>query len=215
MIIIGLVSILFFYSGFPALLGSVAFVNRFNKNSNVSNIHKPKQDSIIQLKIDPIRSATNEAQIWISGSTENIEEVDVYLNDELVSEIEPVNTLFSTLVTDMSPGENTLFFIGKNLKNSEQRKSSTYTVRYKQKELSLTIDSPSNETVTDKTPIYLVGSTDSDASLYVNTAPAVVGISGAFHIPLNLKEGENTFSIMAQDTAGNEVNKTLHVVYRR
>lgn len=78
----------------------------------------------------------------------------------------------------------------------------------------LTIQSPQNETVTDKDEVTVAGATDLTNSVYINDTQVEVNPStGAFSLPVRLNKGNNSIVVKAVNPTGGENVITLKVKY--
>jgi hypothetical protein len=76
----------------------------------------------------------------------------------------------------------------------------------------ITIFSPADGTVTNRTTIVLMGRTEPGALLLIDGQAAPVDEGGAFSAPVNLSEGPNNMTVIASDRAGNIAQASLSVV---
>ncbi len=81
--------------------------------------------------------------------------------------------------------------------------------------ISLTIDSPSDESVTDKRSISITGKTAADATIVLNSSTddqvVTPASTGAYSISTSLSDGANIITITAIAANGDETTKTITV----
>jgi hypothetical protein len=83
----------------------------------------------------------------------------------------------------------------------------------KPEEFFLSVSSPKNESVVDRSSVEVRGSTTVDAVVTVNGQVIEVGPEGDFTAPADLEEGPNAIEIIASDFAGHEKVLALSVIY--
>ncbi len=167
------------------------------------------------INIDSIPLATNSATIIISGSVFNLNQVEFYLNGEKIKEITLTSSdNFSEEIGQLKEGDNEIYVKGKTDDGKIVKQSKKFTVFYKSQKPKLEIQEPSDKTTTSKSEIKIKGSTDKETFIKVNDSPVVVDAVGNFETTIRLKEGENKITIVAEDQAGNQEEKSLTVIYQ-
>lgn len=196
------------------LLATSAFIgNVFNKNKT-ENYSIKKDDFYGTVDIDSIPDATNSASIVFSGRVSNYDTVLVYLNDKKIDEKE-VTDSFDIEIDNLIEGENTVYLIAESAKDKSTKKSESYTVVYKKEKPSLEITSPKDGDKTNKDEIKIVGKTDKEVIIEINSMPVVVNSLGEFQNSVKLQSGENKIVVTAQDIAGNIETKEIKVIYEK
>ncbi|MCL4416146.1 MAG: FecR domain-containing protein [Actinobacteria bacterium] len=76
---------------------------------------------------------------------------------------------------------------------------------------TLEIQSPVEDTETEEDKILVSGETDADSSITINGVDINPNALGKFELSVNLKEGDNTITIIATNKAGNVVTITRKV----
>ncbi len=200
-----------FFIGFQFILKSSGYVGTFNKKESQTS---QSEDFIGTLDIDPVVSATNSAQFIITGSSNQFDTLEYYINDKKVK-ISDASDTFSEKIGDLQKGKNDVYIkaISKDKKHSKS--SDTFSVIYKNDKPKLEISEPNDNTKTDKSEIKIAGKTDKDVTVQINSSPVVVDAQGKFQQSLRLNEGDNKFTIIALDDAGNSEKKELTVVYHK
>ena len=209
------VIILVFTIGLRILLNTSIFVARLSEKKTTQPLNK-NQNLIFDVDIDNIPLATNSSKIIVGGSVVNFNQVEFYLNGDLVKEISLfVSDNFSEEIGDLQAGENEVYVIAKTKEQNEEKKSKEFTVFYKSEKPKLEIKEPQDGLKTNKQEVNLVGETDKETYIKVNDLPVVVDAQGVFQTTLKLKEGENKIIITAQDIADNLEEKVLTVIYEK
>jgi hypothetical protein len=216
-IIILVIIIYFIFSfGLRLLLDASVFISNLGSKNNVNTALNKTNDFVGSIEIDDILTATNSAQIVVSGTVANFDTVEFYLNGDKVNQIKvPVSESFSEEIGDLNKGENEIYAVAKSKKNNQSKKSKKYIVFYKSEKPKLEIKEPADSSTTNKNEIVISGVTDKETFVKINDLPQVVDVLGNFQANIRLKDGENKITIVAQDIAGNVETKTLTVTYRK
>ena len=209
------VIVLIFTVGLKILLNTSAFVARVTEKKSDTALKK-NQNLIEDIDIDSIPVATNSARIFVGGSVVNFDQVEFYLNGDLVKEITLLTSdNFNEEIGDLNKGENEIYVIGKTKESGEEKKSKIFTVLFKGEKPKLEVKEPQDNLKTNSSEIKVLGQTDKETYIKVNELPVVVDAQGLFQTLVRLKEGENKIIILAQDVAGNSEEKTLTVTYEK
>jgi hypothetical protein len=205
------ITLFLFFVGFQFILKSSGFV------SNLKNTDKTEtvtEDFFGNLAVDAVMSATNSADLVVSGSSSNFNKVEFYINDKKVKTIDAKDT-FSETIGKLQKGKNEIYIKAVTNNNKHSKSSDTYLVNYKNEKPKLDISEPSDNLKTDKSEIKISGKTDPDVAIKVNGSPVVVDSQGGFQQSMLLKEGENKFTVLAEDDAGNSEHKDITVIYEK
>jgi len=216
--LIGLIvaAIIFFLSfGFKILINGSLFINQLANGGNTSKSGIAKNEILTSLLIDPPPSATNSSHLIVSGSTVNFDQVEIYLNNEKITDAMVVGDSFSEEITGLEKGDNTLYFIAKSNKSKDTKKSSDYTVAYKSDKPKLEITQPNDNSKSSKQEITISGKTDKEIFIKINNQPIVVDAQGNFQTTYKLNDGDNTINIVAEDIVGNQESKSIKVTYSK
>ena len=204
-----------FTFGLKLVLNSSIFIaNMFSKNSNAPLTKTT--DIYGTISIDDIPVATNSAQIFVTGSIVNYNVVNFYINGLLIktTHINASDT-FSEKIGDLTPGNNEVFIKATTSDGKNSKKTDIYTVIYKNTKPKLDIKEPADEAKVNNSDLKIKGATDKEIFIKINDSPVVVDANGNFETSITLKEGDNTITIIASDTAGNTETKTLKVNYQK
>lgn len=202
--------------GFRLLINSAVFISALLNQQGTETTQNTNDDEFYgSIDLDEPRTATNSAQIYVSGSVQDFEKVDIYINNTKAESVTVKGkTSFTEKVGPLKQGENKIYVIAR-AGEEHTKESNTYTVLYKKDPLTLEIESPTNDMKTSTQELSITGTTDQGASLRVNGQPIVVDLSGEFSSTYRLKEGENTLLFIATDAAGNSEEQELKVTFQK
>ncbi len=159
-------------------------------------------------------SAVNTNFINLEGYAEAGATVKLYLNNGLAEQtLTDKNGDFEFEDLELHEGTNTIYTIAVDQAENESKKSKTFTVVVDKEPPELTVSEPADSFETDDARLELKGSTEPDASVFVNKHQAVVNREGSFSYNTLLKEGENKLLVEAVDRAGNKTVQELTVTY--
>jgi hypothetical protein len=120
------------------------------------------------------------------------------------------NGAFSTAFT-LSAGANTITITATDLAGNVGKATITVTLKTS---VPLTITTPKNGKATTASETTTIkGTAEAGATVTINDMIVPVDSSGAFSGKVTLKEGKNTFTIVAKDAAGNTKTETATVTY--
>lgn len=217
LLVVALVVLFYFIFtvGFKMLLNTSAFIaNTFSEATPVPL--NRNSDIYGSINIDDIPIATNSAKIIVSGSVINYGTLNFYINDELVKK-QPITStdIFNIEIGDLERGDNEVYVKALTDDGKNSKKTTVYTVVYKDEKPKLDISDPDENSTTSNPEVTVKGATDREVLVKINDSPVVVDVNGNFDSTVRLKEGENKITVTAQDTAGNLETKTLAVTYRK
>lgn len=210
-IFIFVVVLLLFNYGIPFLANSSVFLNNLLGNKDESAT--PQQD-FSKIEVTDIPIATNSATIRVSGNINDFDSIIFVVNgQETIEKNVKGKDNFQEEVGGLNPGENKVYLVGE--KGSARKKTPTYTVTYTTQPPKLEISEPQDNTKSSHEDVKIVGKTDKEVSIQINSLPIVVDLNGNFQTVVKLKEGENKISIIAQDDASNKTEKILTITYEK
>lgn len=202
--------------GFNLLINGVVFVNRIvNPPAEQSKEQTPQEDFFGSINLDEPPSATNSAEIVISGNAQEFDTVEIYVNNSKKETIALKGSSFEEIVGPLKSGENAVYALAKTKDGKNSKKTDSYTVYYKREPLELSIETPTNDMTTRNQDLQLKGTVDAGSTMRVNNQPVVVTSAGTFDTTFRLKEGENTLTFHAEDIAGNIEEQEIKVRYER
>lgn len=200
--------------GIKALLSVSVFVASLSSKKPEPTLTK-NTDLYGSITIDSIPTATNSSKIIISGSVLNLNRVEFYLNGEKIKEIVLTSSdSFFEEIEELKEGNNEVYVKGKTDDGKIVKQSKKFTVLYKSQKPKLEIQEPAEGAKTSQSEIKIKGVTDKETFIKVNDSPVVVDAVGNFETTVRLKEGENKITVIAEDQAGNQEEKSLTVFYQ-
>lgn len=165
--------------------------------------------------LNPTFTATNSAQISVSGVASTNETVDLYVNDKKTdSKGSKSDGTFEFKNVTLTDGSNTIKVKAKSGKNTSDF-SDGLSVSYKNSPVALSVDSPhdGDSFSKDQNSVIISGKTDPDARVTVNDFWAIVDDKGNYTYNLRLQNGDNQIKVIATDPAGNKTENDLKVNY--
>lgn len=197
--------------GIPLLITTALIIS----GTNSSPPESQNQAAFIAPPVlNPLPSATNSAEIVISGVSAPKQTIDLYLNEELVNQIKTKDVGTFSFEEKLNPGENTVK-VKATADSTSSEFSQTLIVSFKSAAPSLTINSPSDgqSFSKDQNTVTVSGSTDPNVKITVNGFWAITDDSNKFSYTLPLTPGENKIRVVATDQAGNKKDVELKVIY--
>lgn len=172
---------------------------------------------ILPPRLNYVPSATNSAELTVSGFSNANQKVELYLNDTREAEVETdAEGYFDNQIT-LTLGSNMIFAQAVDAKGQKSQSSNPLNINFLDIAPELTITEPINEQqIREKDNYILVkGNTEAGLTLRVNGKLGVIGADGNFSYRLGLSEGENTIVVEVMDPAGNKKEQKVVVSYRK
>jgi bacillopeptidase F len=180
----------------------------------------PKNQPVVQEQkrllpapvINSTPSATNSAQIKISGYASSMANVSLTVNGEVNDSLVADADGYFESEIKLEKGENFVSVKYTDTSANESRESQSISIIRDDESPELTIDSPANAAILhgqDQKTAEIKGKTEPDTSLTVNNRYVSVQADGSFSYKLGLQEGDNEITITAKDKAGNLTEKKL------
>ena len=200
--------------GIPVLIKSAIFLGNFRSSANLPE----KSDTIPPSppRIVVPFEATNKAQFSLKGYAEPEANIRLFNSGLSIGEFLADNEgLFSVDNLTLSSGINELTAVAVDKAGNESLPSIPAVIEYDTTPPELAISQPAEgETISGpENKMTLVGQTETGAKLTINGRLVIVGPEGKFSQEYSLNEGENAFTLVAQDKAGNQTTKELKVTY--
>lgn len=209
--IIILVSFLFL--GIPALREFSLFMAGLRGGSDLTT-----QDTTPPYapRLEAPYTATNSATITISGYAEPNTTVEIFLNGLTFKKIligNDGNFILPDL--NLTEGENKITAQAKDSANNQSQPADPLIIIYKKTPPKLEISQPNDgENFSgEKKNVSVVGSTDVETAVTVNSRFIMVKNDGSFSYSYPLNSGENLLKIVATDKAGNQTTVEKKVNY--
>jgi len=159
--------------------------------------------------------ATSSSKIDISGYAASHSKVKIYLEDELVGTTTAEdNGSFTVQDITLSLGTNNIYGKTEDENGKESLASKTIKVIFDNEKPPLEVSNPSDgQTFSGERKMNVVGKTEPNAMVSINGEQAIVDSEGKFSRQFSLSDGSNTFTIVAKDSAGNSIERTLNVTF--
>lgn len=203
------------FVGIPLLIRMAIFLGNIRGSSKL-----PEQVDTIPPSPPRITvpfEATNSANFSLKGYSEPGATIKVFNSGLSFGETVADNEgSFSIDNLELTSGRNEITAVAQDATDNESQPSISATVDYDTTPPSLEITYPEDGvTITGlESKITFEGKTEEGGiKVSINDRLVIVGPEGDFSYQYSLKEGENAFTITAQDKAGNQTEKELKVTY--
>lgn len=170
------------------------------------------------VEITNIPDATNSAELDISGTVSNIDNLTIFLNGSVEKKIDvSKKSDFEARIDGLESGTNEVYASGSRAGSKNVRETQKYTVTYREGKPKLEIESPGDGSSTPRDEISVTGKTESGSgfTVQVNGIPTVRRSDGGFTATVRLKEGDNKITVNVSDDAGNSEEKSITVKYEK
>lgn len=200
---------LFLFFGLPTVAKFAAFLTDIRKSGEP--VEKNDTTPPVPPHLDSLSEATNKLKTEIKGRTEPGVTVTLFLNgrqEELLANKEGEFTYTFSL----SKGENSISALAKDSSGNKSQKSNVIRITFDIEPPEIEISSPENKSEyygSKQRQVVIEGKTEEGVSVTINDRVVVVENDGSFAFTTTLSEGENQFTIKAEDKAGNTTEKSL------
>jgi len=201
--------------GFKLLIGFSLLVEKLHGSAQPTQ--NPTQTIILPPSLDPLPAATNSSSLVVSGSGQSGLTAVLYINDSETKDISITQSgTFVAQITNLKDGTNTISAKLMDTKGNISDLSNVVTVEIKQKQPTLTITSPSDNTsiLGDNNNVTISGSTDDNTTVTVNGHVIVINSDNSFSYQYPLSTGQTKLTIVATDDAGNTTTVERNVTYQ-
>lgn len=202
--------------GNKLLIGFSLLTEKMEKNTTVaSSTTQADTAFIIPPSLNQIATATNSAQIAVSGIAQKNQTVNLYLNNQMVDTTSADSQGkfgFSTVTLQL--GQNMITAKAANNDNKESSDSNALSITYSKSNPTLSISQPNDgQTFTKNTSptLSIQGKTDPNDQVTVNGAWAIVDQQGNYSYLYTLQNGSNDIKVIATDQEGNQTTKEIHI----
>lgn len=204
--------LLVFFLGLPLLAKFAAFLTDIRQSSQPIEISDTTPP--VLPRFEPLPEATNEIKVEITGHTEPGATAILYLNNK-TEEVLADNKGEFNYTFFLNDGNNRISAVAKDGSGNESQKTETYKILFDDEPPEIQINSPeagSEYFGAKQRQVVIDGKTEEGAKININDRLVVVDSDGSFTFATTLSEGENSFTIKAEDKAGNikEEGLTLH-----
>ena len=204
------------YFGLPLLIKLAVFLG------DLKRISDPAIDDDRIAPMPPVflslPTATKSAELRIEGYVEPGAEVEIFLNDVRLEQLESDDEgRFELEKVRLDEGENLFWALAIDVAGNKSEKSRMYAVLVDGEPPELVIDNPVDGEVIELATgtIKLVGKVGEAEKLTVNDRQIVLGSEGDFSSMYSLQEGDNELIFIAVDEAGNETIQNLKVKWEK
>ncbi|HZQ29512.1 MAG TPA: hypothetical protein VFA93_00305 [Patescibacteria group bacterium] len=197
--------------GIP-FLANISFLLSGQSKNTASSI--TNSVFLSQPSLDPLPSATNSAQLLVTGKAEEGSTVNLYVNDSVIDKNQVEKDGSFKFSMTLNKGDNKIYVKVKK-DSSSSLPSDTMDVFFKDSKPNLTLTSPTDgqSLSKDQNTVLVSGTTDPQTKITVNGYWAVIDQSNNFSYQLKLNNGDNSIKVVAEDIAGNKTEKDLKVTY--
>jgi len=183
------------------------------KEKEDENAAKRETNIILPPTLESEFSATNSAEISLSGIVDAGLEVKLFINGALSDKVKVTDGEFTFEDVTLREGTNLLKAKVVN-KGKESNFSDAVKIIYYGEPPQLEIISPADGRTfrSDNNPILVSGKTNQQAKVLVNNHRAIMEPDGSFEYSFTLNGGDNTITIVATDPAGNTTEKQVKAI---
>jgi bacillopeptidase F len=199
--------------GIPMLVNFSLMLS--NQNDKATTTQTSSNPSFIAPPVlNPLPSATNSADLVISGTGNTGQNVRVYINNNLVDETPTKKDGSFSIDETLKKGTSTIQ-AKSELNGKESDFSDSLTIVFNDTKPNLDLTSPSDgQTFSkDQNTAPVSGKTDPDVKITVNGFWAIVDDNNNFSYSLPLQNGDNQIKVIATDNADNTTEKDIKVTY--
>lgn len=164
--------------------------------------------------LNPLPTATNSAQIVISGKSLKDTTVELYINNDKKDKTQANDKGDFSFEQTLKNGNNQIK-VRAVVEDKKSDFSNTLNITYSNSAPNLEINSPQEgaQFKKDQNTVNVTGKTDPGVNITVNGFWAVISDTNNFSYNLALQNGDNEIKIVAIDQAGNKTEKVVKVNY--
>jgi bacillopeptidase F len=205
--------ILFVIFGIPSIAKFAAFLT--NIRSTGQPVTKSDSTPPVTPRIDPLPEFTNNESIDLKGNTESGATVVIKLNSKEHEVLADKNGDF-LYPMKLKTGKNTVSVYSKDSSGNTSPKTDSISIILDNDAPDLEITSPPDGSEyygSKQRQAIIEGSSENGVSMTINDRVVVVDDDGTFSFLTSLTEGDNNFTIIATDQAGNSSEKQITLKY--
>lgn len=165
----------------------------------------------------PLPSATNSAQIKLTGFSQKETTIEIFLNEESLGEIKTDDQGQFEKTMTLTKDENEIYAVAQDFLDNYSSPSEKIKIVFDDEPPELEVETPKDgeKFYQEKNQtIQLKGQTEPKTSLYFNDHLLVLDADGNFSTQFKLREGENILRFLAKDPAGNKIEKQISVFFQ-
>lgn len=199
----------------PSFISGIAFIQNFIKPQ--TKTQTPNKNIVLAPPVLNIPyEATNSSQITISGFGQPDSKVTLFIDDQAKDTVN-VSGDGSFLIENVSLnfGTNNIYAKTVNEEGLESLPSKTIRLIFDNEKPLLEVFEPEDgKNIQGERKSKISGKTENNASVFINNNQIIVDKEGKFESTQTLNDGENIFTIKAQDTAGNFLEISRKVIFQ-
>jgi len=197
------------------LVGFSLFAEKMDTNDTATTSNQQDNSYVAPPILNPAATATNSAQIAISGLAQKNQTINLYLNSQMIdTTTSDSNGKFNFSSVNLQQGQNTITAKAQDNNNKTSTNSNALTVSYSKSAPSLSITQPQDGqtfTKNDSPTLSIQGKTDTGDQVTINGAWAIVDPQGNYNYLYTLQNGSNDLKVVATDPEGNQTTKEIHI----
>lgn len=199
--------------GIPLIIKFVSFLYDIRQSTEVINVSDTTPPP--PPKIEELPLFTNNENIDIKGNTEAGSKIIINFNGKDNEVLSDNNGNFIKTF-NLEDEENYIYLISIDSSGNSSHKSDTYKIYLDKIPPKLTLIKPTNNSEfygSKQRQVIIEGNTEESASIQVNNRTVIVDSNGNFYFTTTLSEGDNNFTVKAQDQAGNISETSLKLIF--
>ena len=199
--------------GLPFIIGQLSFLNKRETPIDASSL---KIDEAIAPPVLYIPfEATNSASLPISGYAAPLSKVEIYIDDEIKSQTATdTEGKFTSIPLSLNLGTNNIHAVTISDSDKKSLPSKNIRLYYSSEKPQLEISEPGDgvEISGGDKKVKVAGITDPNNSVTINGSTVIVDSEGNFQTVIALNDGDNTVTVIASNSFGN--NNQLQRIVR-
>ncbi len=183
--------------------------------TSTKDVQQQSNSSLVApAQINSLPEITNQKIITIQGAAPSGLTVRLTLNGQKQDIVSNAQGVWATAFS-LNEGENNMKAQVVDLQgNTSQEVSAVVTLDTTAPTLS--ISAPEDNSIKNgkkEQSVSIEGTTDQDSTVRINDRIAIVSGNGQFSIQFTLNDGDNEFTVIATDRAGNTTQDQRHITY--
>lgn len=207
--------LIFILSGGLSALANLAFF--VSRSSSPQTTPTPVPVFLPPPILSPLPSATNSAQIKLTGFSQKETTIEIFLNEKSQGEIETDDQGQFTQTINLEEDENEIYAVAQNFLGNYSPQSERTRIIFDDEPPELKIEKPADGEKfyqERNRVIEIKGQTETEAQLYLNDHLLVLDSEGKFSTQFKLSEEGNILRFLAKDAASNQTERKLTVFYQ-